>query len=104
MVERYNEEIRRRERVVRIFPSQESALCLIDAVLAEQHEQWQQRKYFDMSEFHAWNLARNTQAAGNIASLNQVSICPLMEPLGFHRIAPNYLRGRDRSLADPANY
>ncbi|MCP4183419.1 MAG: IS256 family transposase, partial [Hyphomicrobiales bacterium] len=70
MVERLNEEIRRRERVVRIFPNQESALRLIGAVLAEQHEQWQERKYFDMSEFHEWNLDRKTQAAGNIDSIN----------------------------------
>ncbi len=69
MVERLNEEIRRRERVVRIFPNQESALRLIGAVLAEQHEQWQERKYFDMSEFHEWNVDRKTQAAGNIASI-----------------------------------
>jgi len=70
MVERLNEEIRRRERVVRIFPNQESALRLIGAVLAEQHEQWQERKYFDMNEFHEWNLDRKIQAAGNIACIN----------------------------------
>jgi putative transposase len=70
MVERLNEEVRRRERVVRIFPNTTSAHRLIGAVLAEIHEQWQERKYFDMAEYHEWNLERKTQAADNIASIN----------------------------------
>ncbi len=37
MQERLNEEIRRRERVIRIFPNEASAMCLIGALLAEQH-------------------------------------------------------------------
>jgi transposase-like protein len=49
--ERLNEEIRRRERVIRIFPNDESALRLIGALLAEQNEAWQERKYLDMDEF-----------------------------------------------------
>ncbi len=51
MQERLNEEIRRRERVIRIFPSDESALRLIGAMLAEHNEAWQERKYLDMEEF-----------------------------------------------------
>ena len=40
MQERLNEEIRRRERVIRIFPNDESALRLIGAMLAEKNEVW----------------------------------------------------------------
>ena len=58
MQERLNEEIRRRERVIRIFPNDESALRLIGALLAEQNEVWQERKYLDMDEFTEWATAR----------------------------------------------
>lgn len=47
MQERLNEEIRRRERVIRIFPNDDSALRLIGALLAEHNEVWQERKYLD---------------------------------------------------------
>ena len=40
MLERYNEELRRRTRVVRIFPNAESCLRLILAPAAETHERW----------------------------------------------------------------
>lgn len=58
MQERLNEEIRRRERVIRIFPNDASALRLIGALLAEQHEVWQERRYLDMDEFNDWKVAR----------------------------------------------
>jgi transposase-like protein len=38
MVERFIEEIRRREKVVRIFPNRESAYRLVGALCAETHE------------------------------------------------------------------
>ena len=40
MLERYNEELRRRTRVVRIFPNAESCLRLILALATETHERW----------------------------------------------------------------
>ena len=43
MQERLNEEIRRRERVIRIFPNDESALRLMGALLAEFNETWAER-------------------------------------------------------------
>lgn len=52
MLERLNEEVRRRERVIRIFPCPESALRLIGAMLAEVHEEWLEKTYLDMDAFH----------------------------------------------------
>ena len=49
MLERYNEELRRRTRVVRIFPNGASCLRLIRAMCAEQHEEWSEgTRYLDM--------------------------------------------------------
>ena len=53
MQERLIQEIRRRERVIRIFPNEASALRLIGALLAEKHETWSTgKKYFDMTEYY----------------------------------------------------
>jgi len=52
-VERLNEEIRRRERVIRIFPNEASVIRLMGAILMEQDEKWQTgRKYFDMELYY----------------------------------------------------
>ncbi|WHX48234.1 IS256 family transposase [Paenibacillus woosongensis] len=54
-VERLNEEVRRRERVIRIFPNRESVIRLIGALLMEQDEKWAAgRKYLDMAEYLKW--------------------------------------------------
>ncbi|MBI4741113.1 MAG: transposase, partial [Betaproteobacteria bacterium] len=58
MRERLNEEIRRRERVIRIFPNGGSALRLTGALLAGQNEAWQERKCLDMGEFKEWAASR----------------------------------------------
>lgn len=58
-VERLNEEIRRREKVIRIFPNEVSAQRLIGALLMEQHEVWSTgRKYFEMREYWSWKSER----------------------------------------------
>jgi len=49
MLERLNEEIRRRTRVVRIFPNEESCLRLVRALAVEVHENWiEAPRYLDM--------------------------------------------------------
>ena len=54
-MERLNQEIRRRERVIRIFPNRESLVRLIGALIIELDEKWASgRRYFDMAEFDAW--------------------------------------------------
>jgi len=71
MQERLNEEVRRRERVIRIFPNDESALRLIGALLAEQNEVWQERRYLDMDEFEQWKAASATPVDGmNVVAIN----------------------------------
>jgi transposase-like protein len=54
-VERLNEEIRRRERVIRIFPNRDSVIRLMGAYLMEIDEKWSSgRKYLEMAEYHEW--------------------------------------------------
>src|SRR5215208_5463322 len=51
-LERLNQEIKRRTRVVRIFPNREACLRLVTALAIEQSEEWVTgRRYLDMQEF-----------------------------------------------------
>ncbi len=53
--ERLNEDVRRRERVIRIFPNRESAIRLLRALLMEHDEQWSTgKRYFDMTAYWQW--------------------------------------------------
>jgi putative transposase len=66
MVERLNEEVRRRERVIRIFPNEDSAVRLIGALLAEQHETWSTgKRYLDMADFLEWKQEWNRKNEEN---------------------------------------
>jgi transposase-like protein len=50
MIERLNQELLRRSRVIRIFPNEASCLRLFGSMCMEQSEQWQTgRRYLDMS-------------------------------------------------------
>jgi len=53
-LERFNEEIRRRTRVLRIFPDERSCLRLIATISMEQSEDWD-RRYLDMSLLEEWS-------------------------------------------------
>lgn len=68
-LERLNLEIRRRQRVVGIFPNCESAVRLLGAVLMEQDEAWSMgRKYFDMATYWEWKAGQQRATARKAAS------------------------------------
>jgi putative transposase len=50
-LERFNQELKRRTRVVRIFPNREACLRLVSALAVEQSEEWLTgRRYLDMGD------------------------------------------------------
>ncbi|QRN84775.1 IS256 family transposase [Clostridia bacterium] len=68
-IERLNQEIRRRERVIRIFPNEASVIRLIGALLMEQDEKWQTgRKYFEMALYYqTFSESKNSAKAAAVA-------------------------------------
>jgi putative transposase len=53
MLERLNEEIKRRTHIVRIFPNEASCLRLVRALAVEQHEEWiEGTRYLNMDLWH----------------------------------------------------
>ena len=59
MLERYIQEIRRREKVIRIFPNMNSAERLVGAICGETHEEWSTgRRYLNMDEYFDWKTAQ----------------------------------------------
>jgi transposase-like protein len=70
-LERLNEEIRRRERVIRIFPNRESAIRLIGALLMEQDEKWTSgKKYLDMDEYFEWQKENSKKGREKVVSIS----------------------------------
>jgi transposase-like protein len=58
--QRLNQEIKRRTRVVRIFPNRESCLRLVTALAVEQSEEWVTgRRYLDMEELREHRRLRD---------------------------------------------
>jgi len=69
-VERLNEEIRRRERVIRIFPNRESVIRLIGALLMELDEKWaSSKRYLDMDDYLEW---RQTNPSRQLHKVTQI--------------------------------
>jgi len=70
MLERLHSELRRRERVIRIFPNEASVVRMIGALLAEQHEVWSTgRRYLDMTEYNDWKAEQQLENK-NVVKLN----------------------------------
>lgn len=62
MLERLIEEVRRRERVIRIFPDERSPWRLLGALLAEQHELWVTgRRWLSLDAYWEWKKKRATE-------------------------------------------
>ncbi len=50
-IERFNQELKRRTRVVRIFPNRAACLRLVSALCTEQSEEWVSgRRYLDLAD------------------------------------------------------
>ena len=63
-LERLNQEIKRRTRVVRIFPNREACLRLVTALAIEQREEWVTgRRYLDIQELEEYRCQKR-QAEG----------------------------------------
>jgi transposase-like protein len=67
-LERLNQEIKRRSRVVRIFPNERSCLRLVTALAVEHSEEWiTGRRYLDMGELEGRCPEEERKAEGVIA-------------------------------------
>jgi transposase-like protein len=70
-MERHNEEIRRREHVIRMLLNEASAPRLIGALLAEPHEVWRTgKRYFAMAEYYEWKAPHTQEVMQEIQEVS----------------------------------
>ena len=64
--------MRRRERVIRIFPHEAAAIRMIGALLAEQHEVWSTgKRYFDMTEYFEWKATHAQEVSRDLRPIGK---------------------------------
>lgn len=64
MLERFNEEIKRRTYVLRIFPNAESCLRLVRSLAVETHENWlEANRYLNMGDLKEQKKTQLRKAA-----------------------------------------
>jgi transposase-like protein len=62
MLERQNQELKRRTRVIRVFPHEQSCLRLISALLMETNQEWMGRIYLQMEKEPGTEIESQAQA------------------------------------------
>jgi transposase-like protein len=69
MLERVNQEIRRRTQVIRIFPTAESCLHLVRALTAELHDTWiEALRYLNMDLWKEHKQEGTVTRSGSVVS------------------------------------
>lgn len=75
MAERVNEEIRRREIIIRVFPNDGSAKRLIGSILADINDDWREaNRYFDMTDYLDYkkeSLESEQNSNNNVVAINE---------------------------------
>ena len=80
MLERFNEEIKRRTIVLRIFPNEDSCLRLIRSLAVETHENWlEANRYLNMDDLREAQ-ERATRLAAYNAPVDNAARCPPGQP------------------------
>ena len=72
MLERWFEEVRRRTRVVRIFPNRAACLRLIGAHCMETNEEWLERRYLRMEAERIEETAVAWEAPGELSACSSL--------------------------------
>jgi transposase-like protein len=63
MLERVNQEIKRRTRVIRIFPNEQACVRLVSTLMMELNQEWMERLYLRMEDLTPASAEAETKAA-----------------------------------------